>query len=90
MEQNKWEEKEYLANLHYLIPPMTEKQWELVLAVIQGKIHNVLAARDNEIKEMIIKSFGEFLLADWSGENEVYSEIFRLENIILDKLQPHD
>ena len=53
-------------------------------------ISDFLAQHDREVVgavlEEVRETFESFLLRDWSGEAEVYSEIERLKTTLLDKL----
>ena len=46
-----WDEKEYLANLYFLIGDRTEHEWTLILGIIQGKIHNIVKETEERCKK---------------------------------------
>jgi len=49
-------------------------------------IHQAIAEDREIVKGKIEKQFGDFLLKNWSGEEEVYSEIDRLKTDLLSSL----
>ena len=54
-----WEEKEYLANLHFLIGDRTEHEWVLILGIIQGKIHHEISSNTERVKNQILDIIDE-------------------------------
>ena len=50
------------------------------------KIYQALAEDRERVVGEIEKQFGDFLLKNWSGEEEVYSEIDRLKTDLLSSL----
>ena len=55
IKKEEWSEKDYLANLHFLIGDRTENQWILILGIIQGKINYEKDTLQEEYKKELIE-----------------------------------
>ena len=60
----------------------------ILIALFEPIISQTILATEEEIRKRLEKKFSSFLLTDWSGENEVYTEINRLKNDLLSTLTP--
>jgi len=56
------EDKEFIDNLHYILPNLTEHQWKLLLPIIQGRVYSKL------------EEYNQFLLKNNYTDSDIYAE----------------